>query len=124
MFKPRGVKVLTIVIMLMAFSCSGPEPDQPLLTAELPLHLEDHIEDANLVDSKVPKNLLAPVEWEHTLLIIASDHGQPAGSFALFGGGMIDLLPTVLGSAATLPSTSHAIILRTRLSEYLPPAVV
>jgi hypothetical protein len=64
MFKPKGVMFLTLVIMLMAFSCSGPESDQPLLTAEVPLHLEDHLDAAYIEGSEVPKNVLpAPVEW-------------------------------------------------------------
>jgi hypothetical protein len=49
--------------MLIAFSCSGPDSDQPLLTAELPLHLEEHIDDARIVGSEVPEDLPAPIEW-------------------------------------------------------------
>ncbi len=63
MFKPKGVMFLTLVIMLMASSCSGPESDQPLLTAELPLHLEEHLNDARIEGSVVPDDLPAPVEW-------------------------------------------------------------
>jgi arylsulfatase A-like enzyme len=64
MFKPKGVMFLTLVIMLMAFSCSGPKSDQPLLKAKLPLHLEDHLDAAYIEGSEVPKNVLpAPVEW-------------------------------------------------------------
>jgi arylsulfatase A-like enzyme len=54
---------LTLVIMLMGFSCSGPESDQPLLKAKLPLHLEEHLDAARIVGSEVPENILAPVEW-------------------------------------------------------------
>jgi hypothetical protein len=50
-------------IILLGLSCSGPESDQPLLTAELPLHLEEHINDAIIEGSEVGKNLLTPVEW-------------------------------------------------------------
>ena len=32
-------------------------------------------------------------EWENTLLIIASDHGHPAGSFSRFGRGLFDPPP-------------------------------
>jgi len=63
MFKPKGVMFLTLVIMLMAFSCSGPESEQPLLTAELPLHLEEHLEAAGIDGSNVQENLLTPVVW-------------------------------------------------------------
>lgn len=34
MFKPKEVMYLTLVVILMAFSCSGPESDQPLLSVE------------------------------------------------------------------------------------------
>ena len=54
---------LTLVIMLMAFSCSGPESDQPLLTAKLPLHLEEHVKAATIDGSEVPEDILASVEW-------------------------------------------------------------
>jgi len=63
MFKPKGVMFLTLVIMLMGFSCSGPKSDQPLLTADVPLHLEDHIDDARIEGSEVPEDLPAPVVW-------------------------------------------------------------
>lgn len=63
MFKPKGVMFLTLVIMLMAFSCSGPKSDQTLLTAELPLHLEEHLEAVSIKGSEVPEDIPAPVEW-------------------------------------------------------------
>lgn len=50
-------------LILFGLSCSGPESDQPLLTAEVPLHLEDHIDDAKIEGSEVAENLLTPVEW-------------------------------------------------------------
>ena len=63
MFKPKGVMFLTLVIMFMAFGCSGPESDQPLLTAELPLHLEEHLEAATIEGSEVPEDVPTAVEW-------------------------------------------------------------
>jgi len=63
MFKPKGVMFLTLVFMLMGLSCSGPESDQPLLTAEVPLHLEENIEAASVEGSEVPEDVPAPVEW-------------------------------------------------------------
>jgi arylsulfatase A-like enzyme len=62
MIKPKGVMFSTLAITLMV-SCSGPDSDQPLLTAELPLHLEDHINDAKIVGSEVGQDLLTPVVW-------------------------------------------------------------
>ena len=32
-------------------------------------------------------------EWDNTLLVIASDHGHPAGSFSRFGRGLLDPVP-------------------------------
>ncbi len=46
MLKPESPGLVILFVISMALSCSGPESDQPLLTAELPLHLEEHIEDA------------------------------------------------------------------------------
>jgi arylsulfatase A-like enzyme len=63
MYKPKGLMFLTLVIMLMAFSCSGPESDQTLLTAKLTLHLEDHLDAARIEGSEVPEDVPAPVEW-------------------------------------------------------------
>ena len=51
MKKYKGEMFLTLVIMLMAFSCSGPESDQPLLTTEVPLHLEEHLDAATIEGS-------------------------------------------------------------------------
>lgn len=61
MFKPKGSMFLTLIIMLMAFNCSGPESDQPVLTAKLPLHLEEHLKAATIEGSEVPEDLPAPV---------------------------------------------------------------
>lgn len=63
MLKPKRVMFLTLVIMLMAFSCSGPESEQPLLTAEVPLHLEEHLDAARIDGSEVPADVPQPVEW-------------------------------------------------------------
>ncbi|MEE8122350.1 MAG: hypothetical protein V3T55_12535, partial [Anaerolineales bacterium] len=64
MFKPKRVMFLTLVIMLMAFSCSGPKSDQKLLTAELPLHLEEHLDKARISGAEVPEAIQEPVEWD------------------------------------------------------------
>ena len=64
MFKPKGVMFLTLVIMLLGLSCSGPESDQPLLTAELPLHLEEHLDKARISGSDVPIAIQEPAEWD------------------------------------------------------------
>jgi arylsulfatase A-like enzyme len=63
MFKPKVVMFFTLVIIAIAFSCSSPESDQPVLPAELPLHLEEHINDARIEGSEVPEDVPASVEW-------------------------------------------------------------
>jgi hypothetical protein len=60
---PKGLIILTLAFMLIGLYCSGPEADQPLLTAELPLHLEGHINDARIEGSEVPGDVLQAVEW-------------------------------------------------------------
>jgi arylsulfatase A-like enzyme len=60
------LRLKTFVILItvfMAINCSGPESDQPILTAEMPLHLEEHLEDAVIEGSEIPANVPAPVEW-------------------------------------------------------------
>lgn len=50
-------------ILLLAVGCSGPEPDLPVITAEGPLHLEDHLEKASVTGSDMPENVPQPVNW-------------------------------------------------------------
>jgi arylsulfatase len=64
MFKVKNTAFLTLVIMLMGLSCSRPDLDQPLLTAEVPLHLEEHIEAARIEKSEIQANPLTPVVWQ------------------------------------------------------------
>jgi hypothetical protein len=63
MIKPKGVIFLILIIILMALSCSNPESDQPILSAEVPLHLEEHISDARIEGSEIPEDIPAPVDW-------------------------------------------------------------
>ncbi|MEE8550261.1 MAG: sulfatase [Gemmatimonadota bacterium] len=48
---------------LLVLSCVGCESGPAPLTAELPLHLEDHLETAVLEGSEVPGDLPQPVVW-------------------------------------------------------------
>lgn len=61
-----NLRVKTFVILvfiLMAFSCSSPDSKQAVLKAELPLHLEEYMDAANIVGSEVPEHVPAAVEW-------------------------------------------------------------
>ncbi len=54
--------ILTAVLLL--FGCRDTEPEQEAaLTAEMPLHLEDHLDAAHIEGSDVPEDLPEPVEW-------------------------------------------------------------
>lgn len=63
MFKAKEMMLFILVMGLMALSCSGPKSDQPVLRADLPLHLEEHLDDARIVGSEVPADVPKPVEW-------------------------------------------------------------
>lgn len=63
MRKSRIFVYATLLFILLGLSCSGPESDQPLLTAEIPLHLEEHLETATITSSEVPEDIPQPVIW-------------------------------------------------------------
>ena len=50
------------LIALFCTACSDPS-DSVVLTADLPLHLEDHLDVATIEGSEVPADLPEPVEW-------------------------------------------------------------
>ncbi len=50
-------------VILFGFGCSGPESDQPILTAEIPLHLEEHLETATVTSSEAPEDIPQPATW-------------------------------------------------------------
>ena len=50
------------LIALFCTACSDPA-DSVVLTADLPLHLEDHLDVANIEGSEVPDDVAAAVEW-------------------------------------------------------------
>ncbi len=51
------------LLSLPVIGCSGSPSDSPVLTAEMPLHLEDHLEAAVVVGSEVPVEVPEAVEW-------------------------------------------------------------
>ncbi|MDK1039672.1 MAG: sulfatase [Actinomycetota bacterium] len=54
--------ILTAVLLL--FGCRDTESEQQTaLTAEMPLHLEDHLDTAHIEGSEVPEDLPEPMEW-------------------------------------------------------------
>ncbi len=51
------------LLTLPLVSCSGSPSDSPVLTADVPLHLEDHLDAATIVGSEVPAEVPEAVEW-------------------------------------------------------------
>ncbi len=53
----------SLLAILLASGCSGLDPGQPPMTAEVPLHLEDHLDVAMIQGSEVPADLPEVLEW-------------------------------------------------------------
>ncbi len=82
--------LLALVLALICAGCdSGPAP----LTAEMPLHLEDHLDAATIVGSEVPEDIPAAVEWRF-------DEPQPDWKPAYGDGFSEDLVTLVRTSDA------------------------
>ncbi len=47
----------------LSLGCRGPQPSSAVLTAETPLHLEEHLEAATIEASELPPQLPTPEEW-------------------------------------------------------------
>ena len=58
--KRREVLSVAIVFILLA-GCRSAE-DAPL-TADMPIHLEEHLDDATIIGSEAPADLRQPMEW-------------------------------------------------------------
>ncbi len=57
-------RILPVTLLtLPLLSCSGSPSDSPVLTAEMPLHLEDHLDAVTIEGSEVPAEVPSPVEW-------------------------------------------------------------
>jgi len=58
-------RILPVTLLtLLLVHCSGSPSDSVVLTAEMPLHLEDHLEAVVLEGSDVPEDLPQPVAWD------------------------------------------------------------
>ena len=64
MFARVVSRILPVTLLTLPLvHCSGSPPDSLILTAEVPLHLEEHVDAATLVGSEVPADVPAAVEW-------------------------------------------------------------
>jgi arylsulfatase A-like enzyme len=57
-------RILPVTLLtLLLVSCSGSPPDSPVLTADMPLKLQEHLDASTVVGSEVPADQPRPVEW-------------------------------------------------------------
>jgi hypothetical protein len=64
-------RILRAVLLTLPFvGCSEFRSDSPILSAEMPLHLEEHLDAATVVAAEVPVDIPAAIEW-------AFDQRQP-----------------------------------------------
>src|SRR5512139_1557917 len=59
----RYQALVSSICVIAAFCCQGCRPTERALKANVPLHLEDHIDAARITGSDLPKNLAEPLEW-------------------------------------------------------------
>ncbi len=55
--------VVAVLVVLVSLGCGDHESAQVTLTAEVPLHLEDHLDAATIEGSEVPTDVPEAVEW-------------------------------------------------------------
>ena len=60
---PHWSVVAVACLSVLPLGCVDPESDALVLTADLPLHLEDHLGAATIFGSEVPADLPEPMEW-------------------------------------------------------------
>lgn len=86
MLKLRVSASIISIVILIGLTCCVPDSDRRVLAAELPLHLEEHIDEAKIGGSEVADDVHEPVEWRF-------DEPQPdwkaagriGSSFTIFG---------------------------------------
>ena len=57
------LRTVPLLAVLLGVGCAGFETGPAPLTADVPLHLEDHLDVATIVGSDIPADAAAPVEW-------------------------------------------------------------
>ena len=63
-FGPAACRIFPATVLgLSLASCSGSPSGSTVLTADMPLHLEEHLDAATTVGSEVPEDISEPVEW-------------------------------------------------------------
>lgn len=57
------IKILLSLVIVWTVQCGGSRDESPLLTAGMPLHLEDHLDAAEVERSELPTTVPATVVW-------------------------------------------------------------
>ena len=97
-FGPAVSRIFPATALGLALvSCSGSPSGSTVLTADMPLHLEDHLEAATIIGSEVPADVPQPVEWRF-------DEPQPNWRPATPIGGLWEpVRPVRVDDALRLP---------------------
>ncbi len=65
MNRPNPSRIFPATVLGLALvSCSGPPSGSTVLTADMPLHLEQHLDAATIVGSEVPADVPSVLEWQ------------------------------------------------------------
>ncbi|KPK56019.1 MAG: hypothetical protein AMS21_13025 [Gemmatimonas sp. SG8_38_2] len=59
----RWTATLLPSVLVLQLGCSDRDPGQSVLIVELPLHLEEHLDAAQIVGSETPSDVLETIEW-------------------------------------------------------------
>jgi arylsulfatase A-like enzyme len=59
----KCIGLAVCLCILAAFGCNGPGAGEQVLTADIPLHLEEHLGAARIEGSEIPKNIPSVIEW-------------------------------------------------------------
>ena len=86
-----------VCLSMLLTGCADPGSDAVVLTADLPLHLEDHLDVATIEGSEIPTDVPEPVEWRF-------DEPQPGWKLA---EPWTPTVPTI--DAASLAYTDDAL---------------
>ncbi len=77
----RGSWLSLVLLVILTIGCPGGEPARQPLTAELPLHLEEHLDTASIEGAEIPTEVSDSIAWsfsEGELEWKALDHFSPA----------------------------------------------
>lgn len=91
-----GSGSLLLLVAVLVYACNPAPSGPPALTADNPLHLEEHLEDATIEGSVVPDTEVVVVEWdfappEHGWRPVATSGAQAVEMVSIDGGVRLPL---------------------------------